>query len=47
MNYNVEIGLNAMIYLPSFIKIGSSIQKLIGWGINIHTSTQIHRKFIP
>jgi hypothetical protein len=36
MNYTVEIGSVAMIYLPSFIKIGSGIQKLL-WGI--HTDT--------
>jgi hypothetical protein len=29
MKYAVEMGLGAMIYIPSFIKIGSSIQKLI------------------
>jgi hypothetical protein len=32
MKYTVETGSGAMIYLPSFIKIGSSIQKLI-WGV--------------
>jgi hypothetical protein len=26
----VEMGSGAMIYIPSFIKIGSGIQKLIG-----------------
>jgi hypothetical protein len=30
MKYAVEMGSVAMIYLPSFIKIGSGIQKLIG-----------------
>jgi hypothetical protein len=30
MKYVVEMGLGAMIYIPSFIKIGSCIQKLIG-----------------
>jgi hypothetical protein len=30
MKYAVEIGSSAMIYIPSFIKIGSGIQKLIG-----------------
>jgi hypothetical protein len=30
MKYAVEIGSGAMIYIPSFIKIGSGIQKLIG-----------------
>jgi hypothetical protein len=30
--YAVEIGSGAMIYIPSFIKIGPGIQKLMGWG---------------
>jgi hypothetical protein len=30
MKYAVEIGSGAMIYTPSFIKIGSGIQKLMG-----------------
>jgi hypothetical protein len=30
MKYAVEMGLATMIYVPNFIKIGSSIQKLIG-----------------
>jgi hypothetical protein len=29
MNYTVEMGSDAIIYMPSFIKIGSVIQKLI------------------
>jgi hypothetical protein len=32
MKYVVETGSGAMIYIPSFIKIGSGIQKLIGRG---------------
>jgi hypothetical protein len=32
-----------MIYIPSFIKIGSGIQKLLGRGIHIHTDTQAVR----
>jgi hypothetical protein len=35
MKYCVEMGSGAMIYIPSFIKIGSGIQKLIG-GEAIH-----------
>jgi hypothetical protein len=31
MKYAVEIGSGAVIYTPSFINIGSAIQKLI-WG---------------
>jgi hypothetical protein len=29
MKYAIEMGSGAMIYIPSFIKIGSVIQKLI------------------
>jgi hypothetical protein len=31
--YAVEIGSGAMVYIPSFIKIGSGIQKLMGRGV--------------
>jgi hypothetical protein len=31
MEYGVEMGSGAVIYVPSFIKTGSGIQKLI-WG---------------
>jgi hypothetical protein len=30
MNYAFEMGLGVMIYIPSFIQIGSGIQNLIG-----------------
>jgi hypothetical protein len=30
MKYTVKMGSDAMIYIPSFINIGSGIQKLIG-----------------
>jgi hypothetical protein len=30
MNYVVKMGLGAMVYIPSFIKIDSGIQKLLG-----------------
>jgi hypothetical protein len=30
MNYVFELGLGSMISMPSFIKIGSGFQKLIG-----------------
>jgi hypothetical protein len=36
MKYAVEMGSGAMIYIPSFIKIGSGIQKLIGRYTDIH-----------
>jgi hypothetical protein len=38
MKYAVEMASGAMMYIPSFIKIGSAIQKLIG-GIYIDTQT--------
>jgi hypothetical protein len=34
MNYAVEIGSGAMIYVPRFVEIGSTIQKLMA-GIHI------------
>jgi hypothetical protein len=30
MKYATEVGSGAVIYIPSFIKIGSGIQKLVG-----------------
>jgi hypothetical protein len=36
MMYAVEMGPGAMIYIPSFITIGSGIQKLMGGGGEIH-----------
>ena len=36
MKYVVEMSSNAMMYIQSFIKIGSGIHKLIG-GIHRHT----------
>jgi hypothetical protein len=40
MEYAVEeMGLNAVIYIPSFIKIGSGIQKLMGGGEFTDTQT--------
>jgi hypothetical protein len=32
MQYAAEMGSGAIIYIPSFIKIGSAIQKLMGEG---------------
>jgi hypothetical protein len=31
------MGSGAVIYVPSFIKIGSGVQKLMGGGIHTHT----------
>jgi hypothetical protein len=42
MKYAAEMGSGAMIYIPSFIKIGSAIQKLIGWGEEGYTDTEKH-----
>jgi hypothetical protein len=36
MKYAVEMDSVAMLYIPSLVKIGSSIQKLLG-GIHRHT----------
>jgi hypothetical protein len=33
MKYAIEMSSGAMIYIPSFIKIDSSIQKLMGWDL--------------
>jgi hypothetical protein len=38
MKYAFEMGSGAMIYIPSFIKIGSAIEKLIG-GIRRQTDS--------
>jgi hypothetical protein len=40
MKYAVEMGFSAMIYIPSFIKIGEGIQKLIR-GIHRHTDSMV------
>jgi hypothetical protein len=42
MKYAVEMGSGAMIYIPSFIKIGSDIRKLISGGRG-YTDTQTAR----
>jgi hypothetical protein len=39
MKYAVEMGSDSMIYIPSFIKIGSRIQKLLGGGGYTDTQT--------
>jgi hypothetical protein len=44
MKYAVEMGSDATIYIPSFIKIGLSIQKLmVGGGIHRHTEWRSHK----
>jgi hypothetical protein len=44
MNYTVETSSGAIIYIPSFIKIGSGIQKLLGEGIHIRTHSKVISK---
>jgi hypothetical protein len=39
MKYAVEMGSGVMIYIPSFIKIGLGLQKLIG-RIHRHIDTE-------
>jgi hypothetical protein len=40
MKYAIERGSGVMIYIPSFIKIGSGIQKLM-WG-DTHTDSMVN-----
>jgi hypothetical protein len=40
----VEMGSGAVIYVPSLIKIGSGIQKLIGEDTRTHIQTNKHRQ---
>jgi hypothetical protein len=40
MKYAVEMGSDALIYIPSFIKTGSSIQKLTGGYTYRHTDSK-------
>jgi hypothetical protein len=38
MKYGTEVGSDAVIYIPSFIKISLDIQQLFwGWEIDRHT----------
>jgi hypothetical protein len=37
MKYAVEMGSGTMIHIPSFIKIGSGIQKLMRRHASMHT----------
>jgi hypothetical protein len=41
MKYAVEMSSGAMIYIPSFIKIGSGIQKLLEGGYTDTESMEI------
>jgi hypothetical protein len=40
-NLAVEMGSGAVIYVPSFIKIGSVFQKLIGEDTQAHTDSNV------
>jgi hypothetical protein len=40
MKYVAEMGSGAMMYIPSFIEIGSGVQKLIV-GIHSHTDSMV------
>jgi hypothetical protein len=47
MKYVVEMGSGAMIYIQSFIKTGSGIQKLMGGGgRRMHMQTHTDSKMI-
>jgi hypothetical protein len=42
MNYATEMDSGAMMYIPSLIKIGSGIQKLLGGGYaHRHTDSKV------
>jgi hypothetical protein len=43
MKYAFEMGSRAMIYIPGFIKIGSSIQKLIRGFTDTQTGCTSHK----
>jgi hypothetical protein len=44
MKYAVEMDSGAMIYIPSFIEIGSGIKKIDGGGGGGYTDTQTERR---
>jgi hypothetical protein len=46
MNYVLEMGLDIVIHLPSFITIGLAIQKLIEGDTCTDTQTHIESKVI-
>jgi hypothetical protein len=43
MRHALEMGSGAMIYIPSFIKIGSAIQKFMGGYTGILTARRSHK----
>jgi hypothetical protein len=44
MKQPIEMGSDAMTYIPVLIKIGSCFQKLMGWGIHGHTEWRSHKR---
>jgi hypothetical protein len=44
MKYAVEVASGGMIYIPSFIKIGSGVQKLLERDAQTDTETRTDRK---
>jgi hypothetical protein len=43
MKYAVEMGSDAMMYIPSYIKICSGIQKLIAGFTDTQTAQRLHK----
>jgi hypothetical protein len=47
MKCAVEMGSGAVIYIPSFIKIGSAIRKLIGGDLQTQTAWRDRSRLLP
>jgi hypothetical protein len=43
MKYSGQLVSGAMLYIPSFIKIGPGIQKVMGGGIHRRTGGRSHK----
>jgi hypothetical protein len=43
MKCAVQMGSGVMIYIPSFIKMGSDLQKLMEWDTNSQTASRLHK----
>jgi hypothetical protein len=43
VNYALEMGSGTIIHIPSFLKIESAIQKLMGGYIDIQTARRSHK----
>jgi hypothetical protein len=46
MKYAVEMGSGVMIHIPSFIKNGSGIQKLMRGDSDTQTASRSHKPFL-